>query len=119
MPSNHRMMSDWNPQRLLNWAKNIGEYTEAVVTRILQERPHPEQAFKVCLGILNLEKKYDRQRLNKACQRAIEYNLYSYKSIKNMLQNRVETLQQDIFEPSPIHENIRGKQYYQTGERHD
>jgi transposase len=119
MPSHHRAMSDWNPQRLINWAGDLGSSVEAVISHILRQRQHPEQAYKVCLGILNLAKKFDKQRLNKACRRAIEFQHYSYKGIKNILQNRTEEQQLDCFEPLPEHQNIRGNRYYQLEGEHN
>ena len=115
MPSHHRLMSDWNPQRLINWAGNIGESVKAVIEHILEHRQHPEQAYKVCLGILNLSKKFDRERLDKACRIAIEFQHYSYKGIKNILENHLENQQLDCFEShsfATAHPNIRGNHYY-------
>lgn len=113
MPSHHQAMSDWNPQRLINWASNLGQHVELVISHILKHRQHPEQAYKVCLGILNLTKKFDKERLNKACKRATEFQHYSYKGIKNILENKTEDHQIDFFEPLPEHQNIRGNRYYQ------
>ncbi|NIT72047.1 IS21 family transposase [candidate division KSB1 bacterium] len=112
MPSHHKAMSDWNPQRLINWASHLGEYVEAVIAHILKHRQHPEQAYKVCLGILNLAKRFGKTRLNKACRRAIDFQHYSYKGIKNILENRTEEQQLDCFETLPEHQNIRGSHYY-------
>jgi hypothetical protein len=116
MPSHHQAASDWNPERLTNWARNLGEYVEAVITHILTQRGHPEQAYKACLGILNLTRKagIDKQRLNKACQRAVEFQYYSYKGIERILKNKTEEQQLDCFQPLPEHPNIRGNNYYQT-----
>lgn len=113
MPSHHQLVRDWNPQRLINWAQTIGEHVKLVIEQILVQRQHPEQAYKVCLGILNLEKQFTKDRLNKACQRAISFHHYSFKGIKNILENRLEECQLDCFEPLPEHQNIRGNHYYQ------
>jgi transposase len=113
MPSNHRFVSEWNPTRFINWAQNIGGYVKLVVEQILAQKQHPEQAYKVCLGILSLEKKYSRDRLNKACQRAIHFHHYSYKGIKNILERHLEDSQMDCFPQLPEHQNIRGTHYYQ------
>jgi transposase len=113
MPSHHKFVSDWNPQRFIHWARNTGEHVEHVVAHILESRKHPEQAYKVCMGILSLARKYDRQRLDKACKRAISFELYTYKGIKNILEKNLEDYQLDSFEPLlPTHANIRGNQYY-------
>lgn len=113
MPSHHRKATDWSPQRLITWATNLGEYVEALVVRILQQRTHPEQAYKTCLGILNLTKKFDQERLNKACRIALHFQYYSYRGIKNILENNLENQQLDCFETPPnVHPNIRGDHYY-------
>lgn len=120
MPSHHQAVSDWNPQRLINWAASIGEYVKAVVEHILEHRQHPEQAYKVCMGILNLSKSFDAGRLNKACRRATELQYYSYKGIKNILKNRLEEQQLDCFgQALPEHTNIRGNHYYQKENDYD
>ena len=122
MPERHRRASDWNPERLIIWASEIGEYVEAIVTAILNERPHPEQAYRACLGVLNLTKKYDKERLNKACRIALNFQYYSYKGIKNILDNNLEYQQLDCFDVSSDsyrnrqHQNIRGNHYYNTKE---
>lgn len=115
MPSAHRAASDWNPQRLTRWAADLGDYVQVVVSHILAGRQHPEQTYKVCLGILNLAKTFDKERLNKACQRAVEFQNYSLKGIKNILENRLEEQQLDCFEPLPEHKNTRGNHYYHLG----
>jgi len=112
MPSHHRLYSDWNPQRLINWASSLGEYVEAVVGHILDQCEHPEQGFRACLGILNLAKDYEKERLNKACQQAVAFQNYSCKGIKNILKNKMENQQLDCFAPLPDHENLRGNEYY-------
>jgi len=112
MPSQHRFVSDWSPDRFIHWARNTGEHVEYVVTHILESRTHPEQAYKVCMGILSLARKYDRQRLDKACKRAISFELYTYKGIRNILEKKMEDYQLDTLQPMPSHANIRGNEYY-------
>jgi transposase len=115
MPSHHQAMSDWNPQRFIKWAQEIGSYVQAAVERVLARSQHPEQGYKTCLGILRLAKQVGNDRLNKACQRALTFDACSYKSIKNILQNNLENAQLDCFEALPEHQNLRGNRYYQNG----
>ena len=115
MPPEHRFYAEWSPERLCRWAKSIGEEVEQVIEKVLKSRKHPEQAFRVCLGILSLAKKYTPQRLNKACAKANRFGTYSYKRIESMLKLGVEEEQQQEFgfvSSIPDHENIRGSQYY-------
>jgi transposase len=71
MPKSHRYYAEWTPQRLMRWAAQTGTATAQVVERILATRPHPQQSFRSCLGIMRLGKRYGAERLEAACQRAI------------------------------------------------
>jgi len=113
MPPNHLFIDGWCPQKFLDWAERIGDSVYQVIRHVLARPQHPEQAFKVCLGILNLEKSYSKERLNNACQRAIEYQHYSYKAIKRILEQKIESCQVDFFKLPSDHKNVRGKCYYQ------
>lgn len=114
MPPNHRFYSEWSPERFLNWAEKIGEDTKIYIKTILDSREYPEQAFRVCLGILNLSKKYGEDKLNKACKKALYFNVFRLDFVKNTLvTNSLELENYDLFEKISIdHENIRGNKYY-------
>ena len=115
MPAHHQAMDDCNPQRLINWASTLGEHVEALVSHILAHQKHPEQAYKRCLGILNLSGKtgIDKERLNKACKRALDFQNCSLKGVQSILANKLEDQPPDVCEaPQTTHENIRGRNYY-------
>ena len=115
MPSAHRFVSEWNPERFLSWAKDIGEPTRFIVEKILSNKSHPEQAYKSCQGILSFAKRVGHQRLIKACLRGHAYGLYHYRAIEDILQKGLDLfdLEEDKQLPMPFHKNIRGKNYYQ------
>jgi transposase len=115
MPSSHQFVSDWNPQKFLDWAQSIGDETKIVIEKILLSRVHPEQGYKSCVGILSFAKRLGKERLNDACKRAVEYQSYNYNSIKSILDKGLDKEQQkqDQQYSLPLHENIRGKEYYQ------
>ena len=50
----HRRYAEWTPDRFRRWAGSIGPNTEGLVIAILANRPHPEQGFRTCLGVLRL-----------------------------------------------------------------
>jgi transposase len=58
MPSAHRRYAEWTPTRMMRQAEKIGPSTIALVEAIMKAKPHPEQGFRACLGILRLEKSY-------------------------------------------------------------
>lgn len=115
MPKAHQRAGNMTPQRLLTWAANIGEHTKRWVQFTLKRRPHPEQGFRTCLGALRLAKRYGNDRLNAACQRAIDIDAFSYRSLESMLKHRLESQSEPAQSsiPLPAHPNVRGPDYYQ------
>lgn len=115
MPSSHRAQAKWTPSRILTWAEQTGTATHALCHAILTGRRHPEQGFRSCLGILRLEKRYGRDRLEAACMRALRYGARNYRTVESILKNGLEQ-KPLVEEPSnsiPIeHENLRGPDYY-------
>jgi transposase len=117
MPKAHRHYVEWTPQRLILWAAKTGAATAQVVETILASRPHPQQGFRACLGIMRLGKRYGDGRLEAACQRAIRIGACSYKSIESILKHDLD--RQPLPGPPaavPVitHGNIRGAQYYHS-----
>jgi len=115
LASTHRFVSDWTPERFLQWAQSIHEDVKLYILKILGRKQHPEQAYKSCAGILSFAKKVGDERLIKACQRALDYGVYNYKIIQTILEKGLDKNTEEETEPSamPLHENIRGEEYYQ------
>lgn len=117
MPRHHREHAQWTPERLRKWAAETGPQTEALVEWIMAERAHPEQGFRACMGVVSLVRRYDAQRVEKACARALLLRTASYKSVKCILDHGFETqpLPGQPPQPAPVllHENIRGAKNYQ------
>jgi hypothetical protein len=90
MPSSHRRYADWTPARLMREAVVIGPSTAALVEQILHAKPHPEQGFRACLGILRLVRAWGAERVEAACQRGIDIGARSYSSIASILRNNLD-----------------------------
>jgi transposase len=113
MPSSHRRYRDWTHQRIRREAESIGPDAAVLVDVILRSRPHPEQGFRSCIGILRLVKRYSAERVEAACARALVLGTRSYSSVAAILKNRRENAPPPGAEmPLLIHENIRGPGYY-------
>jgi transposase len=114
MPSSHRRFADWTLESIKRQAGEVGPNTSALVDIILRERPHPEQGFRSCIGIIRLAKMYGRQRLDAACERALDIRTRSYRSVKSILQNSLDRKRPEkaADEPAIVHSNIRGRDYY-------
>jgi len=57
-----------------------------VIENVIKGPKHPEQAFKVCMGILSMARKYGDKRLNKACRQANKFGTCSLKRIESMIK---------------------------------
>ena len=113
-PKSHQKYLQWSPGRMVDWAKTIGPDCGKLVETILQDRPHPEQGFRSCLGIIRLGKAVGNSRLETACRRALHFHTCSYASIKSILDKQLDAqpLELELPLPSPAHENLRGGPYY-------
>jgi transposase len=115
MPAAHRAHLEWTPSRLITWGATIGPATAALCAAIMEQRPHPEQGYRACLGIMRLAKQYPPARLERACARALHFRACSYKSVLAILRHHrdAEPLPTETEPPPlPLHANVRGPKYY-------
>ena len=114
MPPQHQFVNGWSPDRFIKWAETIGGAVKEFIRLMLDQKEHPEQAFKACMGVLKLGKKYDEKALQFVCKRAIEVNSISYRFIANSLKNNIYKMEKEDAKqlPLPLHGNIRGKDNY-------
>ena len=114
-PKSHQRHLQWTPSRLVEWGRTVGPLTAELLERILASKPHPEQGFRSCLGIIRLGDKYGKQRVEAAARRALAHHTYSYKSVESMLRRHLDSLPEPAAaEPQPPldHPNIRGSEYF-------
>lgn len=113
-PKAHQKYLQWTPGRIVEWAAKTGPNCAKAVEQILANRPHPEQGFRSCLGVIRLGKGAGLERLEAACARALHFGVCSYQSIKSILAGHLENqpLEQEPGLASPSHDNLRGGPYY-------
>jgi len=111
--SAHQHYMDRSPDYYLNKSKLKSEQLYQLLEHLFAQNRHPEQLYRTCDGLLNLQRKTDQKDFDKACQMAIECQKYSYVFVLNILKNKM-TREQEIkpLQPLPTHQNIRGKEYY-------
>lgn len=114
MPSAHRRHAAWTPALIMAFGDKIGPAAAALFAAIMADRPHPEQGFRTCLGIIALERTYGQARLAAACQRAGLIKARSVSSVRSILQNGLDrAFLDDEPEPEPLrHANIRGHKFF-------
>ena len=115
MPKAHQAQAEWTPTRLIEWAKKTGPSTAALVEEILRSNVHAQHGFRRCLGILHLNRRYETERIEAACARALKARACSYKSVKAILENNRDREKLAEAQPQmslPAHGNVRGPAYY-------
>ena len=115
LPDRHQAQAQWTPERLIHWGERIGVACATVVRRMLERQKHPEHAYRACLGLLSLSKRYSDARLEAACVLACSLGTSRYSHIRDILVNRRDLLQASTAPEwsSPAHTHVRGAGYYQ------
>jgi len=112
MPSSHGRYAEWTPERFRRWAASVGPQTEGLIIAILESRPHPEQGFRTCLGILRLYRDLHRDHAEAVSARAVEIGRLTCKSIAALITNHKAA--RPAGTPGAIidHANLRGPGYF-------
>ena len=121
MPAKHLKATELrglSEEKLLAMARKVGSHTLQVIMQILQASTYPQQAFKTCNGILLLQKRYDKERLEAACAHALAGVTVSYRAIQTILKSKqdLKPLLFDIPTAASVitdHVNVRGAANYQ------
>lgn len=116
LASAHRFLSDWTPEKFIEQAASVHKDLAQYISRVIEGKQHPEQAYKSCAGILSLERKVGSVRLLNACRRANSYGIYNYHIIQQILEKNLDHLSDEEQQQSlamPDHHNIRGNDYYE------
>lgn len=117
MPSAHRRYAEWTPARMMSEAAKLGPATTALFEAIMKAKPHPEQGFRSCLGIISLVKSYGPARVEAACRRGNDIGATTYGSIASILKNGLdrayaERARDATNDAAFQHDNIRGRDYF-------
>ena len=110
----HRYLTDWNEEKFIAQGNEIHCDVGAYLKGIFDTKPHPEQAYKSCAGILNFIHKVGKTRLINACKRGSEYKVFGYGFIQKILERKLDSMEpEETLTLTSEHTNIRGKEYYQ------
>jgi transposase len=114
MPSSHRRYAEWTPERFRRWAGEIGPNTESLIGAVLASRPHPEQGFRTCLGILRSYRGLETGRLEAVSARALELGVLNCKGVASLLARKPESVTAEDSAPATLieHANLRDPGYY-------
>ena len=72
MPQNHKMYSQWNKERIIEWSRKIGDDTYRLIASIFDKARFEVQIYNQCITILKLSDKYSKETLESACGYILE-----------------------------------------------
>ena len=114
---------EWDTVRIRAWATRIGPHMVTVVNRIFESVPVEEQGYDAALAVLRLSRRYSSERVEKACQIALEGRVRSprYAHLQPILetgQDKPSTRRIPRFEPTEPETGgyVRGADYYAGGD---
>lgn len=111
--SHHQHYLDRSPDYYIEKARKTDETFHLLIKALFTQNRHPEQLYRVCDGLISLQRKTDQQIFTSACQIALANENYSYHFVFNLIKNKMtESPRTEIDKPLPKHQNIRGKEYY-------
>jgi transposase len=116
LASHHKYATDWNPQKFMTTANEIGAGVAQYIAKILAREVYPEQSYRSCSGVLNFAKRVGNTRLINACKRADSYGIYNYGIIDQILRSKADAIPMEDEIPTtdmPTHENVRGADYFE------
>lgn len=112
MPASHRGILI-TPEKIRDESLKIGQNTTLLIEKIMEDRRSPESSLRMAVGIIRLNKRYPAARVEAACGKALNFGLYRYRNVKNILDKNLENdFIENKLENKIAHENIRGAEYY-------
>ena len=111
MPSAHRRYAEWSPERFRRWAVGIGPATEGLILAILARRPHPEQGFRTCLGVMRQFRSLSTERVEAVAAHALHIGAFNGASIASIIATSAEQARSAPDSIGP-HANLRGPRYF-------
>lgn len=92
MPANHAKHAKWTPERMGQWAGEAGPSTKLVAERLMAERTHPQQGFNTVLGLIRQGEKFGKDRLERACAKALHIKSVSLTTIKSIIRTGMDKI---------------------------
>ena len=74
----------YDAAKLRSWAKYFGSSTHEIIDILLASTVYEEQAYKKCMAVLQLSKKYGSSILESACRSALSTQSYSFSAIQKI-----------------------------------
>ena len=113
--SAHQHYFDRSPDYYIKRARSLSLVLGRLIEQKFDSPQPPETLYRSCDGILRLVRSLDRPTLDAVCKKAIDDERLSMKHLETIITHKTWMLKED--QPTvalPNHENIRGKNYFQS-----
>ncbi|BCD98850.1 IS21 family transposase [Marinagarivorans cellulosilyticus] len=114
-PASHHAYANQSLESYTEWALTLGTATASFVAAQFKGRhDHYMPARQACGRVKALARQYDAVRLEAACQRALDIQSPTVKSLTSILRNNLDASSSDdtILNTIPEHSNVRGPDYF-------
>jgi len=114
LASTHQYYLSWSREFFVKQALEIGENTAKYIGKLIDQQPYPEIGYKRARGIVSLKSAYPKERIEKACTKALDYHICSMKIIETILKNRadIEITSETVEHQIKPHKNLRPASNY-------
>jgi transposase len=114
LSSQNQFYLERSPDYYLTRAQGTSLILHELITHLFEQNRYPEQMYRTCDGLFRLHRNTTPELFDRACRMAIDHRIYSYRFMQKILENKMTEVPQECPQerPLPVHENIRGKEYY-------
>lgn len=110
-PERHVAIIERTLEHTLARAAAIGVATAELIRQQAGRRLHPEETLRSAQGILRLARDFSPAQLERACERALALQCYSYRAVRTLIETpEAPAVQAALDLP---HANLRGPEYFQ------
>lgn len=116
LASYHQHWLDRSPDYYIRNAARISDKLSELIKRKFDQDIYPELLYNSCDGILAAARKAESEKLDRACEIALDTGVYSLRFLERVLKYNILTAAQESVNSTPLpkHQNVRGKDYYQN-----
>lgn len=116
MGSSHNFYKNRNPDYYIKQASKHSDTLAELFAAMFERSEYPELQYKMCDGMLDLQRKTDPVAFEQACRYALEHGILTFNSFKRVIETRAYLLNLagtgHVQPKHARHVNIRGKGYY-------
>ena len=110
-PARHVAVIERTLEQTFSRAATIGVATAELIRQQARRRLHPEETLRSAQGILRLARDFSPGELERACQRALTLQSYSYRAVRAFIETPDTARAQPALDLT--HENLRGAPYFE------